>query len=183
LQVFAQHIRADGSEAFPHNGAAVSTNVSNVRVSPSVSYRASTDETFVFWTEEDSLQFKNGVSGQKFNGSGTRQWGNTGLTIVPLGSASQLFVENVQVGTGALVFWVDQPSFTSSTIQALKLDGTGATVCAQFPVSTTPVTPFGLVAGVGKNGVSALVWSDSRTGNNGIYIQDVKPDCSLGLPQ
>jgi len=183
LQTFAQHIRADGSEAFPHNGSAGSTNTSNVRVSPSVSYNASTDETFMFWTEEDSLQFKNGVSGQKFDGSGNRQWGSSGKTIIPLGSASQIFVENVQIGTGALVFWVDQPSFTSSTIQAIKLDGTGNTVCAQFPVATTPVTPFGLVAGISKNGVSALVWSDSRTGNNGIYIQNVNSDCSLGIPQ
>jgi hypothetical protein len=180
LQCFAQHIRADGSEAFPHNGSPASTNVSNVRVSPSVSYRPSSDETFLFWTEEDSLQFKNGVSGQKFDGSGARQWGNTGLTIIPLGSDSQIFVKNVQIGTGALVFWVDQPSFTSSTIQAIKLDGTGATVCAQFPVSTTPVTPFGLVADISKNGVTALTWSDSRIGNNGIYIQNVNPDCSLG---
>src|SRR5581483_7973878 len=62
LQCFAQHIRADGSEAFPHNGSAASTNTSNVRVSPSVSYRASSDETFLFWTEEDSNQFTNGVS-------------------------------------------------------------------------------------------------------------------------
>ena len=181
LQCFAQHIRADGSEAFPHNGSAASTNTSNVRVSPSVSYRASSDETFLFWTEEDSLQFKNGVSGQKFNGTGARQWGQTGLTIIPLGSDSQIFVENVQIGTGALVFWVDQASFTSSTIQSIKLDGTGATVCAQFPVSTTPVTPFGLVADITKSGVAALAWADSRIGNNAIYIQNVNPDCSLGL--
>jgi hypothetical protein len=180
LQCFAQHIRADGSEAFPHNGSAVSTNGFNVRVSPSASYRAATDETFVFWTEEDSNQFTNGVSGQKFDGTGSRQWGQNGVTIVPLGSDSQIFVENVQSGTGALVFWVDQPSFTSSTIQAIKLDGSGNATCAQFPVATTPVTPFGLVANTTPSGLAALAWSDSRIGNNSIYIQNVNRDCSLG---
>jgi hypothetical protein len=180
LQCFAQHIRADGSEAFPHNGSAVSTNGFNVRVSPSASYRAATDETFVFWTEEDSNQFTNGVSGQKFDGTGSRQWGQNGVTIVPLGSDSQIFVENVQSGTGALVFWVDQPSFTSSTIQAIKLDGSGNATCAQFPVATTPVTPFGLVASTTPSGLAALAWSDSRIGNNSIYIQNVNRDCSLG---
>src|SRR5262249_38519580 len=74
LQCFAQHIRSDGSEAFPHNGAAASTNLSNVRVSPSVAYRADKDLTFLFWTEEDSNQFTNGVSGQKFDATGTRRW-------------------------------------------------------------------------------------------------------------
>ncbi|MBA3912879.1 MAG: hypothetical protein H0X25_03255, partial [Acidobacteriales bacterium] len=43
LQCYAQHILADGSEAFPHNGSPASTNTSNVRVSPSVSYRPATD--------------------------------------------------------------------------------------------------------------------------------------------
>src|SRR5581483_5940435 len=180
LQCFAQHVRADGSEAFRHNGSAVSTDMVNVRVSPSASYNASSDETFVFWTEEDSNQFKNGVSGQKFNSTGARTWGATGLTIVPLGADSQIFVENVQIGSGALVFWVDQASFTSSTIQATRLDGSGKVLCAQFPVSTTPVSPFGLVAGIAPTRLSALAWADSRIGNNAIYIQNVNRDCSLG---
>jgi hypothetical protein len=183
LQCYAQHIRADGSEAFPHNGSAVSTNVVNVRVSPSASYRASTDETFVFWTEEDSNQFTNGVSGQKFDGSGNRLWGTTGVTIVPLGADSQIFVENVQIGTGALVFWVDQASYTSSTIQATRLNGSGSVTCAQFPVSTTPVQPYGLVANIAPSGLAALAWADSRIGNNAIYIQNVNRDCSLGQHQ
>ena len=180
LQCYAQHILANGSEAFPHNGSATSTNVANVRVSPSVSYRAQTDETFVFWTEEDSNQFTNGVSGQKFDSAGNRKWGSSGITIVPLGSASQIFVENVQIGTGALVYWVDQPSFNSSTIQATRLNGSGAVVCPQFPVSTMPVQPFGLVAGIAPSRLSVLAWADSRIGNNAIYVQNVNNDCTLG---
>jgi hypothetical protein len=180
LQCYAQHIRADGSEAFPHNGSAASTNAANVRVSPSVSYRAQTDETFLFWTEEDSNQFTNGVSGQKFDPAGNRKWGQTGVTIVPLGSASQIFVENVQIGTGALVYWVDQPSFNSSTIQATRLNGSGSVVCPQFPVATTPLQPFGLVAGIAPSNLSVLAWADSRIGNNAIYVQNVNRDCTLG---
>lgn len=182
LQCYAQHIRADGTEAFPHNGSAGSTNVVNVRVSPSASYRASTDETFMFWTEEDSNQFTNGVSGQKFDGTGTRKWGTSGLTLVPLGSDSQIFVETVQIGSGALVLWVDQASFTSSTIQGTRLDGSGNVLCPQFAVSTTPVNPFGLVANIAPSGVTALAWADSRIGNNAIYIQNVNRNCSLGQP-
>ena len=180
LQCYAQHILADGSEAFPHNGVAVSNNLVNVRVSPSASYRASTGETFVFWTEEDSNQFTNGVSGQKLDSSGNLLWGSAGLTIVPLGADSQIFVENVQIGTGALVYWVDQASYTSSTIQAIKLNGTGKTICPQFAVSTDPVQPYGLVASIAPSGLSALAWADSRIGNNAIYMQNVNRDCSLG---
>ena len=56
LQVYAQHILSDGTEAFGHNGAVGSTNQFNVRVSPSASYNPATQETFLFWTEEDSNQ-------------------------------------------------------------------------------------------------------------------------------
>src|SRR5262249_5963005 len=94
LQCYAQRIKFDGKEAFPHNGTPASTNTSNVRVSPSVSYDVRSGETFLFWTEEDSNQFTNGVSGQKFSSTGDRLWGDTGLTIVPLGNDSQIFVEN-----------------------------------------------------------------------------------------
>jgi hypothetical protein len=85
LQVYAQHILTDGTEAFGHNGSVGSTNAFDVRVSPSASYNPATQETFLFWTEEDSNQVLNGVSGQKFNSTGTRQWTDSGLTIVPLG--------------------------------------------------------------------------------------------------
>ena len=180
LQVFAQHIRANGKEAFPHNGSPGSNNTSNVRVEPSVSYNAATDETFLFWTEEDSNQFTNGVSGQKFDGTGAQKWGSSGLTILPLGPDSQIFVKNVQTGSGALVVWDDSPSFGQDTLKAIKLDGTGKTICAPFAVSTAPAAKFGLSMSTASSGLATVVWSDNRIGNNAIYIQDVKTNCKLG---
>lgn len=183
LQCFAQHIRADGSEAFPHNGSPASANSNNVRVEPAVSYRTASDEVFLFWTEEDSNQFLNGVYGQKFNSTGAAQWGSDGLAIIPLGADSQIFVTTVQVGTGALTFWVDQAAFGSATIQAIRLDGSGATVCPQFPVSSTPSNKSRLVAAISPAGITALAFEDDRIGNNGIYIQNVNPNCTLGQRQ
>ncbi|HEX8814669.1 MAG TPA: hypothetical protein VF753_04135 [Terriglobales bacterium] len=180
LQCFAQHIRADGSEAFPHNGSPGSTNLNNVRVSPSISYQPGTDETFMFWTEEDSNQFYNGVYGQKFNGKGARQWSQTGLVLVPLGTDQQIFVSNVQVGTATLVMWVDSPGYGSGTIQATKVNGIGRTICAQFPVSSASANKSKLSLGIAGSGLAAVAWADDRIGNNAIYIQNVNRDCSLG---
>jgi hypothetical protein len=183
LQCFAQHIRADGSEAFPHNGVAGSGNTRNVRVSPAAAYRIATDEVFMFWTEEDSNQVLNGVYGQKFNSTGTLQWGANGLPIVPLGADQQIFVSTVRAGNGALVFWVDSQGFGSSTIQATRLDDAGATVCPQFPVSSLPSDKARLAAAIAPSGIAAVAFEDDRLGNNGIYIQNVNPDCSLGQRQ
>ena len=182
LQCYAQHILSNGSEAFPHNGSQASTDASNVRVSPSVAYRASTQETFLFWTEEDQFQTLNGIYAQKFDPSGARHWGDTGLVIVPLGSDSQIFATSVQTGTGALAFWFDQPGYGSGTIQAVKLDGAGTFVCPQFGVSTASADKSRLFAGIASSGLTALAWEDDRNGWNDIYIQNVNPDCSLGLP-
>jgi len=181
LQCYAQHILSDGTEAFGHNGSVASTNNVDARVSPSVSYRAAKEETFLFWTEEDSNQVENGVFGQKFNPAGARQWGDGGLPIVPLGADSEFWVENVQIGTGALVFWVDSPGYGSGTLQAAKLDGAGDFVCQQFGVSTASADKVRLSASIAASGLAAVAWEDDRNGENDIYIQNVNPDCTLGI--
>ncbi len=134
----------------------------------------------MFWTEEDSNQFYNGVAGQKFDGQGNSLWKPTGLVLIPLGTDTQTFVRNVQSGTGALVFWVDSPGYGMSTMQAAKLAGSGKVTCAPFAVSSAPSDKYGLSLNTAPSGLAAVAWTDDRIGNNAIYIQNVNPDCSLG---
>ena len=181
LQCFAQHILANGKEAFPHNGSAASTNSSQVRVDPAASYRAATDEVFLVWTEEDSVQVLNGIYAQKFSPKGGRRWGQDGLAIVPLGADSEILSRNVQVGDGALAFWIDMNSSGTASIQATRLQDSGKFKCAQFPVSTAMSNKGRPAADiVTATGLAAIAFEDDRIGNNGIYIQNVNRDCSLG---
>jgi hypothetical protein len=181
LQCFAQHILANGKEAFPHNGSAASTNSSQVRVDPAASYRADTDEVFLVWTEEDSNQVLNGIYAQKFNPKGGRRWGQTGLVIVPLGADSEILPRNVQVGDGALAFWIDMKSYGDASIQAARLEDSGKFKCAQFPVSTATSNKGRPAADImTATGLAAIAFEDDRIGNNGIYIQNVNRNCSLG---
>lgn len=183
LQVFAQHVLANGTLAFPQNGSPGATGGSDVRVSPSVSYDASTQETFLFWTEEDNNQVLNGVYGQEFDSSGNPLWGSAGLVIVPLGNDQQIWVENVQRNDGALVFWVDEPGYNDGVINAAQLNGSGGFTCPIFPVSSTPAGKLRLVASQAASGQATVVWEDNPTGvQDNILIQDVNPDCSLGYP-
>jgi hypothetical protein len=181
LQCFAQHILASGKEAFPHNGSPASTNTTNIRVDPAASYRAATDEVFLVWEEEDGNQSVYGISAQKFNSKGARRWGQTGLVIVPLGSDAQILPSNVQVGDGALAFWIDQQVTGQGTIQAVRLEDSGKVKCAQFPVATAQSEKGRPAADiVTASGLAALAFEDDRLGGNGIYIQNVNRDCSLG---
>jgi len=148
-------------------------------VSPSAAYRASTNEVFVFWTEEDSNQILNGVYGQKFNSTGAQQWGADGIAFVNLGADQQEFVTTVQASDGAFVFWVDSVGFGDSTIQGMRVTDWGAVACSQT-VSSTPSNKARLVA-TAAGGSAALFWQDDRIGNNGIYAQDMLSNCKLGL--
>ncbi len=182
LQVYAQHILSNGTEAFPHNGSAGAVTGSDIRVSPTVSYNPSTQETFLVWTEENSLQSVQGISAQKFNSAGARQWTDSGKTIVPLGNDAQINPVNVQIGSGMLAAWFDQSLLADlGTIQAIKLDGSGNTLCAKFPISSTPSDKSRLVANIASSGLSAFAFEDNRNGENDIYIQNVNPDCTLGI--
>ncbi len=180
LQCYVQHILANGTEAFAHNGVVASTNTSNVRVSPAASYRPSTQEIFLVWEEEDSIQSVSGVYAQKFDSTGSRQWGDTGLVIVPLQGNAEIFERTVQIGDGAFAFWVDQQVTQQGTIQGIRLDNAGNAVCDQFPVSSTDAEKSRPWAGIAPSGLTAIAFQDYRSGNSDIYIQNVNPDCSLG---
>jgi hypothetical protein len=181
LQAYAQHILTNGTEAFGHNGSAGAITGSDVRVSPSSSYNPATQETFLFWTEEDSLQSVQGIYGQKFNATGARQWTDSGLTIVPLGDDAQLNPQNVQIGNGALAFWVDQQVTGNGTLEAVKLDTNGNFVCPEFPVSDAMSQKLRVWPGIASSDLSTVAWQDYRNGNSDIYIQNINPDCTLGI--
>ena len=184
LQSFVQHINADGTEAFLHNGVPVSTNASQVRVSPSASYNAQTKDILVSWEEEDPVQSMSGVYAQRIDATGTRQWTDNGLAIVPLQVNAEISESTVQIGNDAFVFWIEQQVDLTGTIQGVKLDTTGAYACSQFSVSSVQVSKLRLATAQASNGNTAIAFQDYRYGNfpNGsaIFIQNVNPDCTLG---
>ena len=184
LQSFVQHIDANGTEAFPHNGVPVSANASQIRVEPSAAYDRQTKDIFVSWEEEDSVQSMSGVYAQKIDATGTRQWSDHGRVIVPLQVNAEVSERTVQIGNDAFVFWIEQQVDLTGTIQGVKLDTTGSYVCSQFPVSSLQVSKSGLATAQASNGNTAIAFQDYRYGSfpdgSAIFIQNVNPDCTLG---
>ena len=180
LQCYAQHVLADGSEAFPHNGSAASTNMTRVRVSPSAAFNPSTGETFLFWEEMNASQSESGVYGQKFDSAGNRWWTDDGAVVVPLGSDANTQVRCLTEGAGAFVFWVQSVSFAQDRLYGARLDGAGSIDVPRFDVASTPNDKSSLVADRSTAGFSILAWKDDRNDAGDIFAQNVNSDGSLG---
>jgi hypothetical protein len=181
LQSRAQHILADGTEAFPHNGTPGSTNSSDDQVNPSVSYDPASDSTYLFWDEILPGPMTNeGISAQKFNSSGSVQWGATGIVVQPFTSAAIINVTSVFTAAGPLVVWSSEAAFAQDTIMGAKLDPSGDIICPPFAVSSILSSKSRLDLALSTTGRAYAVWSDGRADGGDIYGQNINPDCSLG---
>jgi hypothetical protein len=180
LQCYAQHVRSNGTEAFPHNGTAVSTNTARVRVSPWAAFDPASGETFVFWREQNSSQSQSGLYGQKLDAAGVRQWTNEGRTYIPLGADVIEDTHCLAMAGGAFVAWNRSPGFGQDRLQALRVDATGDVLVNTVEVSSTPSAKSRLFTVLDDAGFAILAWSDGRADDGDIYAQNVNPDGSLG---
>ena len=181
LQSRAQHIRADGSEAFPHNGTPGSTNTAEDQVNPSVSYDPASGATYLFWDEQlPGPQTNEGISGQKFDADGVVQWGATGVVVQPFTSSAVLNVTSVLTSAGPLIVWSSEAVFAQAMITGAKLDASGTAVCPPFAVSSILSSKSRLDLTLSSSGVALAAWSDGRADGGDIFAQNIKADCTLG---
>lgn len=177
-QCYAQRILPTGAEAFPHNGTAATATTDRDRTGPAVSFDPDALETFLFWSEASLGQ--QGVYGQKFDKSGSRQWGDSGAVVRALGPVTTMYVANLQIGAGASAYWIEEESFANDRIYGARLDGDGTPICDPFLVSSLASNKSRLAAALNDSDMAILAWSDERNGNSDIYAQNVNADCSLG---
>lgn len=183
LQSHVQHILSDGSEVFPQDGVLVSTNSSDVQVYPSVAYDPTTQDIFVFWTEQDSLQSESGVNGQRIDASGNLMWGSGGITILPKQTNGSYLESTVATSDdGAIVFYAGGTSFGADQIYAARLDTAGNYVWNPgiVDVSSTPAQKFRMSAITTTTGMPIATWEDTGTGDSNILAQNVNLDGTLG---
>ncbi len=180
LQCYVQRVRSNGAELFPHNGVGVSTNLSNTRVSPSVAFDAASQSTYVFWEEQNGSQSQSGLSGQRLDATGSRQWGPTGQSLIGLSSVEINDVRTLTTPGGAYVFWKAVPSFGQDTASGAVVDVNGSLVVAPTSFASTPSGKSRLQALGSTGGEAFLAWSDERVDGGDILAQNFGPDGSLG---
>ncbi len=178
FDVWVQHLDSEGINLFPFNGAQASTNSSDrLHMNPSALMN-SAGECFAFWVESDGNQNNYGVYGQKFSGTGDRMWTDSGLELVPLGSAQISFVDAVVSSDGILVSYLIDP--VNTALRVMKLDFSGAVMWGPVTISAgslgakdDPVVCPGYADG------AYYAWTDARTGT-GIYAQNIQSDGTMG---
>lgn len=178
LECFAQRVDSTGTELFPHNGVAAATTAMN-RVSPSVAFDATTGETYLFYSELNGAQSMSGVSGQKFDATGARQWTNSGLVLQALSSNSTSFVAAEASGSGATVGWIDSAGFGQDQIAGARVGAAGALVGGLETLSSPASGKGRLVAARGAD-YTAFVWRDEREGTPDILAQNLWDNGQLG---
>ncbi|MGH8274400.1 MAG: Ig-like domain-containing protein [Gammaproteobacteria bacterium] len=183
LQTYVQHIKADGSEAFPHNGVLVSTNTTDIQVEPSAAYDPVSQDIFVFWTEEDAAtQGNRGVYGQMIGPDGKPAWGHYGISILPLVTNADYLTSTVAIGDSAVVFYAGGVGYGQETIGAARLGADSKYIWnpSKIAVSSTPAEKSRMNSIVAANGMAVLAWGDSGTGDSDILAQNVNVDGRLG---
>ena len=182
LQSHVQHLAADGSEIFPHNGVLVANVAGDIQVEPSAAYDPATQDIFVFWTEEDaSTQGNRGVSGQRVDASGNLAWGSGGLTILPKTTNADYLTSTVATSDdGTIVFF--SGGVGSDQLYAARLDTNGNFVWNPniADVSSTPASKYRLGSIIYPNDMAVVTWEDTGAGNSDILAQNVNGDGSLG---
>jgi hypothetical protein len=181
-QVHVQHLNSSGAALFPVNGALGATTANRLRVSPSIAYDQAGNVTFMFWMETDLNQNPLGLYGQKFNGTGVRQWTNAGKLLVSLGGMQVSFITALGYADGAMVFYFDRSG--SAYVKGFRVNATGAFVWTGSPISicTRLTEKGGLDAVSTESGMALLAWSDGALGSSDILAQNVNPDGTIGLP-
>jgi hypothetical protein len=181
---FAQHLDGAGTQLWPHNGVTVSTVTTQSHIDPTLSFDAGSGDSFIFWNERNALQSQWGISGQRLDAAGTRQWGSSGLVLLPLNTIYKDSPRSVPRGDGALVFVRDEPTglFGKDRVLGLRLDAAGNELWGATPlvVSSVLSTKSRLPVAIGCEGAARLAWEDDRNGTPDVYAQSVLADATLG---
>lgn len=182
---YVQRINSAGTFLFPVNGSAVSGTAGMLRFAPAATIIPSTQETFVFWQEKNTLQSMIGVLGQKFSSTGTRLWNDAGVAFKPLDANSFSSLVTYSKDTNVFAYYLELiGGGATGTIKAFKTGPSGV-----MGWGGSIITPSSIIssktrmwAALSPNGMSMMSWQDGRNDGGGIYAQNINLDGTFGNP-
>jgi hypothetical protein len=181
---FVQRVDALGAERFGHNGVVVSTAGGTHQLAPRAAFVPSSQDTFVFWNEKDASQSLSGFHAQRLDAAGARQWGGSGLQLLPVTTTQVQPPSAFASGDGAtaVVTWSPTPSFGTDLLQAFRLDPQGAQPWggARDLCTLPSVKSVRHAVAARPDGEAVVFWEDARGGDDDVYGQNLHADGTRG---
>jgi hypothetical protein len=145
----------------------------------------STQETYVFWQEKNSLQSMIGVYGQRFSSDGTKLWPSTGFVFKPLDGNSFNSLWTLSKDTSVLVYYTELVTSGGGLIKAFKVNRSGTFLWGSGSIITpcsNPSSKGRMVAGMNQSNMSILAFTDGRNDAGGMYAQNINYNGTFGPP-
>jgi hypothetical protein len=188
LQCFVQRLDASGAARFPAGGATATNGpvAGQQRVSPHVAFDPISHTTYMFYTETNTSQGASGIGCQSFDDEGNRNWGDTGLLLVPLGATGHTctFARATLTAGGAIGTWFESNnSGVSHEVRSSKVDtANGEPVWANpiLTVNNTGGAKSRLDVYAPPQGPTAMTYGDN-SGTLNIVASRVNDDGTLGV--
>ncbi|MCE9559710.1 MAG: hypothetical protein K8R88_12255 [Armatimonadetes bacterium] len=176
-QAYVQHVGPDGIPKFggftANTGPAVQVDATRIALGASLAYDPWTRSYFVACaTSLASPQGTYKVVAQKFDKTGTPQWGAGAVEVMPNNTFQKSFVQCAMSGNGLSVFGFDARSGTTGVVFSAGVDPTGALLFGN-PVETQVYSVNSgkarLDSVLGPQGDALMVWTDGGTGSGDVF--------------
>lgn len=179
---YIQHVLASGALKFAAPVANTGVTAGRIRVGAGLAYTPSDGAYFLASPETNSgSQSLNSTFVQKFDASGARLWGDTGVTIVPQGSTQQGFVNCVALPDGgALVAFLDTRSATTRVVSAARVRPDQSTAWTINVNSDSSTDKGRLAAAWSSAGFAVVAYQVGSSGVADLAVQNINLDGTLG---
>jgi hypothetical protein len=149
---------------------------------PTLALPPGSTDVFVFWNEMNGNQDNWGLYGQKINAAGALQWGNNGMTFIPVTGTNVYPYEARATPTDMVLFYEEYATTVAGKIKAMRISTTGSFVWSpsQKEVCSVISEKVHPVINEFANNQWILAWEDNRSSDKDIYAQNIQLDGTLG---
>jgi len=180
---YVQRVNSAGVKQFPVNGSSGITVGTFLRNQPYSVFVPQTNETFLFWRENNSNQSQSGLFAQKFNASGVRQWTDGGREFLPLSTEVVTYIWAGARDTNVVCVYTQQTGGATYVTRALRTGPSGV-VHWRISVASNPSSKTQMNTQILRNTTGMVVtgWGDDRAGSSDIFAQNINLSGTLGNP-
>ncbi len=179
FRCYAQQIRANGTKRFASDGLAVTSTPLNEQFEAAVARDVANDAIAVIWRERSGLD--NGIRAQRISADGTRSWGTSGVSILPLGAQQVAEPVILSSGNDFVGLWIHATSYQQETNKFARLNALGTMLCGPADFAAAVGEKRRLRADADQTGQVVATWQVHTSPEADIYAQNINIDCTFGL--